>query len=78
MREVLPHPVSPIIIVGIFSLILSNINIIFIKLSAVKTYSPTISSIDLRPFLFVLSVLSLINIGFSILRISLISFKNIS
>ena len=46
ISEVLPHPVSPIIITGIFSLILNNIKIILIKLSAVKTYSPTISSID--------------------------------
>ena len=47
IREVLPHPVSPIIMTGIFSLIRSNIKTILMKLSAVNTYSPTISSIDL-------------------------------
>ena len=75
ISDVLPHPVSPIIIVGIFSLILNNINIILIKLSAVKTYSPTISSIDFRPFLFVSSFLSLFKTGFLIFRISFISYK---
>ena len=46
INDVFPQPVSPIMITGIFSLILNNINTILIKLSAVKTYSPTISSID--------------------------------
>ena len=44
IKDVFPQPVSPIIIIGIFALILNKINIILIKLSAVKTYFPTISS----------------------------------
>ena len=78
IREVFPHPVSPIIIVGIFSLILNNIKIILMKLSAVKTYSPTISSMDLSLFSSVFSFLSLFNTGFSMFNIFCISYKNFS
>ena len=56
INEVLPQPVSPIIITGILALILNNINIILIKLSAVKTYFPTISSRVL--FFLISSILS--------------------
>ena len=37
IRDVLPHPVSPIIITGILDLILNKIKTILIKLSAVIT-----------------------------------------
>ena len=79
IKEVLPHPVSPIIITGIFSLILSNIKIILMKLSAVKTYSPTISSIDFKLFLstsLASLILSEVKTGFLSDKIFFISSKN--
>ena len=77
ISDVLPQPVSPIIITGIFSLIRSSIKTILIKLSAVKTYSPTISSIDFNPsFAFLsLSSLSLVKTGFFISNMLWISWR---
>ncbi len=39
IKDVFPHPVSPIKIIGTFALILKYIKIIFTKLSIVNSYS---------------------------------------
>ena len=50
INEVLPHPVSPIIITGIFVLSLNEIKISLIKLSAVNIYDSTILFKGLNSF----------------------------
>ena len=81
IKEVFPHPVSPIIITGILVLSLKDIKINLIKLSAVKTYDSTIFSKVFNIFSYLPSPiffgdeLSLSSIGFNKFKTFLTSTK---
>ena len=74
IKAVLPHPVSPIIIIGTPSLILNNMKIILIKLSEVKTYFPLIFSKYSKFSFFSSPIFPLFFISFIIISFFFISF----